>query len=194
MMLVGLTGPSGSRKTTVAKHLRDQHGFMKIHAGRPIKRAARMGFGLDKTHTAKKAKHQSTALLGGASPQSLMEGYGTITHQMAPKATAAHLHSRVMRRMALGKSVVVDGVRSPEEAAVIHKLGGQVWRVDGGHGPNPRLAMDQMQSAVESEHRLDSSALVNAQSSEVKKLARAKLRADVDGLVAKSMGSDFGHR
>jgi len=41
-MLIGITGPSGSQKTAVAKHLVKAHGFTRLHAGTPVKKAVRM--------------------------------------------------------------------------------------------------------------------------------------------------------
>jgi dephospho-CoA kinase len=96
-MLIGLVGPSGSHKTAVAKYLRKRHGFASVHAGEPVKRGFRAGFGLAKAHTAGAAKDNPTALLGGANARDVMEAAGAAIHSAAPWAT-----STVMRRRTSG--------------------------------------------------------------------------------------------
>jgi hypothetical protein len=176
-MLVGLTGPSGAKKTLAAKHLERRHGFVRLHAGEPVKAGVRDGFGLTKKETKGKGKDRPSGKLGGASPRAVMEAYGAGLHAVAPTATAMHLHRRVAKLLAAGKSVVVDGVRGEHEAAAIKKMGGQIWRLDNGKKPNDSLPMDQRQKAVKADATIDSS-------SGDKEL----IRANVDRQVAKLFG------
>lgn len=171
-MLLGLTGPSGSHKTVVARHLAKRHGFKRMHAGMPIKRGLRAGFGLDKAHTAGAAKDRPTMLLGGATPRAAMEAMGTGIHEVAPSATSAVMVQRIARRLGKGQHVVVDGIRSQEEAATLRKMGGKLIRVNNGGGINPRLPMDKRQADLKADHELDSSG------------SKKDLRAAADKLLA----------
>jgi hypothetical protein len=175
-MLVGLTGPSGSKKTIVSKHLADAHNFSRIHAGAPIKKGMRVGFGLTKAEMQGKAMERPNVKLGGQTPRTVSEAQAVSTHKLAPTATAQVIRKRAGARMAKGRDVVVDGVRSPHEAAMIRKMGGTIWRVDNGKGPDPRLPMDQMQEGIEADHTLDSSG------------RKRELKSQADDLVAKMLG------
>lgn len=154
-MIVGITGPSGARKTVVAKHLKRQHGFARIHAGEPVKRAIRKGFRLSKAQTAGEAKDKPTIKLGGTAPRAVMEVVGTGIHAVAPMATSMVMRKRIVKRLAKGKHVVIDGVRSEEEADIIHKMGGSIWRADNGKGINPDLPMDKRQATLSADHTID---------------------------------------
>jgi cytidylate kinase len=150
-MLIGLTGPSGSRKTAVVKRLEEAHGFTRIHAGRPVKDAVR-AFGLTKAQTDGDLRDTPTMLLGGAAPRNIMEAYGDGTHEAAPNATSVVLQQRIAEHMSQGKAVVVDGVRSPVEAATIKRLGGVIVRADKGTAPDPEKPMDRRQATVKAEY------------------------------------------
>jgi dephospho-CoA kinase len=172
-MLIGLTGPSGSHKTSIAKHLVKAHGFVRLHAGRPVKRAVQ-AFGLTKTHTDGKLKDNPTMLLGGAAPRDLMEAVGNAVHEAAPHATSMILQRRVQKRLAKGQAVVVDGVRSPVEAATLKRMGGVIVRADNGSVPDPEKPMDRRQATVASEYTIDTSG-----SKQQRKAAADRMIADL---------------
>jgi predicted kinase len=157
-MLVGFTGHSGSRKTVAAKHLEKTYGFDRIHAGDPIKKGLEKGFGLSRGQIRSKGKDTPAMELGGAEPRDALEAQGYGTAVAAPHATASHLHRRLARRLSKGKHVAVDGVRQEAEAQVIRRLGGQIWRMDNGKEPDPKLPMDKMQSSIIADRTIDSSA------------------------------------
>lgn len=171
-MLIGLTGPSGAHKTVVAKHLAKRHGFTRMHAGEPIKAGLRAGFGLSKVHTAGAAKDRPTMLLGGATPRAAMEAMGTGIHEVAPSATSAVMAQRIAEKLSKGQHVVVDGIRSAEEAATLRKMGGRLIRLNNGGGINQRLPMDVRQEKIKADHELDSSG------------SKKDLRAAADKLLA----------
>lgn len=156
-MIIGLVGPSGTKKTSVAKHLEEAHGFARIHAGAGVKRAAR-AFGLTKAQTRDKgAKDQPTMQLGGKPPRALMEAIGTAVEDAVPGAIPEMLHRRVAKRMAKGMSVVVDGVRSPRQAKVLKDMGGVMVRTDNGVSIDPSKTMDQRAAAIKTDYTLDTS-------------------------------------
>jgi dephospho-CoA kinase len=155
-MLVGLTGPSGSRKTQVAKHLQRAHGFTRIHAGAPAKAAIRAASGMTRKQV-RATKHSSTLMLGGADSRQLHEAVSAAMHSAAPELTSIQLLRRVAKLNAQGKNVVVDGVRSPVEAATLERVGGVVARVDNGKPIDPEKPMDRMQATVKSSYTIDTS-------------------------------------
>ena len=156
-MLIGITGHSGARKTDVCKHLCKAHGFTRLHAGAPVKKAVRTLAGLSKEQTEGKLRDTPTLRLGGAAPRDLMEAIGDATHSAAPNATSGVLQRRVQKRLAAGKSVVVDGVRSPVEAATIKRMGGHVVRADDGGLHDPGKPMDRRQAGVQADMSVDTS-------------------------------------
>jgi hypothetical protein len=156
-MIIGITGPSGSRKTSVVKHLARRHGFASLHAGQPVKKAMRVGFKLGRAHTSGNAKDHATQLLGGAVVRDAMEASGHGIHQAAPKATSVVLQRRVAKRAAAGRDVVVDGIRSPVEAAMVRRLGGVIVRADNGKDPDPNKPLDLMQATIKADQSVDTS-------------------------------------
>jgi dephospho-CoA kinase len=73
-MLLGICGPSGSHKSSLTRYLKSAYGFKRIHSGKPIKKAARQGFGLPKPLVAGKAKDMPTDRLGGCHSAGLNGG------------------------------------------------------------------------------------------------------------------------
>jgi hypothetical protein len=155
-MIVGLTGPSGSRKTQVAKHLERAHGFARIHAGAPVKAAIRAAAGMTRDQV-RSTKHSKTMMLGGADSRELHEAVSVAVHSTAPDLTAMKMGQRVAQLTAQGKHVVVDGVRSPVEAAMLQRMGGVVARADNGKPMDPEKPMDRMQATVKSSYTIDTS-------------------------------------
>jgi dephospho-CoA kinase len=156
-MIIGITGPSGSRKTSVVKHLAKRHGFARLHAGMPVKKGLRLGFELAPVHTSGKAKDNATQLLGGAVVRDAMEAAGSAIHDVAPKATSVVMQRRVMQRVAKGRDVVVDGLRSPVEAATLRRLGGVIVRADNGKEPDPSKPLDLRQAEIVADQSVDTS-------------------------------------
>jgi hypothetical protein len=156
-MIIGITGPSGSRKTSIVKHLAKRHGFARLHAGMPVKKGFRLGFGLSPEHTSGNAKDNPTHLLGGVITRDGMEAVGKAVHDVAPKATSVVMQRRVLQRVGQGRDVVVDGIRSPVEAATLRRLGGVIVRADNGKEPDPNKPLDQLQSTIVADQSVDTS-------------------------------------
>lgn len=154
-MLIGLVAPSGTGKSAVAKHLQKAHGFKRYHAGEPLKRAFRKGFGLSKAEVGgDKAIDDPARKLGGVEARTVMDAASDAVHRTAPKATAFALGAK-LDRAPRGRDVVVDGVRSSHEADAIRRRGGVIVRVRrDGHDPDPALAMDRLQAAVNADHTI----------------------------------------
>jgi len=67
------------------------------------------------------------------------------------------MRRRIQKRLSKGKSVVVDGVRSPVEAGTIKRLGGIMVRADNGTVPDQSKPMDIRQASVSTEYAIDAS-------------------------------------
>jgi predicted kinase len=183
-MLLGLMAPAGSGKSKVAKHLKRRYGFKRMHAGAPVKKAMRAGFGLDKSAVNGKGKERPNMALAGAKPRSVLEPVSDAIADHAPSATANALRPKLMRAINKGRHVVVDGVRQPAEAALIHKLGGKLVAIETGRMPDPEKPMDMRAAQLAPDHT------INARGG-TKKEKKAALGSAVDGLMNKMMG-DWG--
>lgn len=176
-MLIGVTGNSGSKKTGVTKYLRNAYGFARIHAGMPIKKAAAEGFGLPQAMVAGKAKDMETAILGGARPRDLMEAMSEAVARKAPMAISASMRRRIGKHAAAGRSVVVDGIRSPQQAQTIKELGGYVVRVDRGTSIDPKKPTDASAAMVKVDYTIST-----AGSKKDRKAACDKMLDDLRGM------------
>lgn len=176
-MLVGLTGPSGSFKTRVAKRLEKAHGFNRMHVADKLKDGFAEAHGLSKADMTKPGIERPNAKLGGASVRDTMEVTSDALHEIAPKATAMSIRKRAMPQLAKGKSVVFDGVRSPAEADQIRKMGGEIWRCDNGQKLDEKLPMNKRQAAVKEDKKIDTSG------------SKGDTRANVDTMMAKAIGA-----
>lgn len=158
-MLVGLVGPSGSMKTQVAKHLENMHGFERMHMGMPVKAAVRAMTGMTKEMMGRPGKDMPTMKLGGKTPRDMMEAVGMAMHQTSPDLTANQMESRIHQAMAQGKNnIVVDGIRSPREAAMMRRMGGMIVRCDNGmEMASMAMPMDRMQNDIQQNYTLDTS-------------------------------------
>lgn len=181
MTIIGVVAPSGSGKTVVSKHLEKRHGFARIHAGKPVKDAMRAAFpALTKNDVGGDDRiDEAHAAFGGVPTRTVSDAVSAAVHEAAPKATAIALGKRLDGLG--GKDVVVDGVRSPHEAAAIRKRGGKILRVTRGSGkPDPELAMDRMQDGVDHDFEIRRPAAKE-------KGGKKKLRAEVDKIVGELM-------
>ena len=85
--------------------------------------------------------------------------------------------------LAAGHSVVVDGVRSPEEAKTIMRMDGTMVRVDNGNAPDPEKPMDQMQAKIATKYSIDSRLRGDGSEKDRKKATRKHLQAAADRLL-----------
>jgi hypothetical protein len=177
-MLLGMMAPAGSGKSKAAKHLVKRYGFKRLHAGAPIKKALRAGFGLGRADTDGARKESANIKLGGASPRAVMEPVSEAIAEQAPAATAIALRPKLVRALSRGRDVVVDGVRQPKEAELIHKLGGKLVAIDTGKSPDPHKPMDLRQAELVADH------VVRAPG------GKKELRGALDGLMRKLMAAE----
>lgn len=126
-MLIGISGPAGAGKTTMANHLAKAHGFVRISLADPIRDMVRVLV----PDLRDLPKERNTPLLNDHSPRYAMQTLGT---EWGREIMGEDFWCQVWReRYAnLGPHrCVVDDVRYENEAAMIRGLGGRVIGITG---------------------------------------------------------------
>lgn len=130
-MIIGLTGRAFSGKDTVGAYLARAHNFSMLAFADPIRDALMAAFGLD--YRVFKPEHKETVIDWiGKSPRQLMQTLGTDWGRYMVKNTiwTDQMEQRIRRSLQAGDSdIVITDVRFWTEAALIARLGGQVWRI-----------------------------------------------------------------
>lgn len=126
-MPVGLMGPIGAGKTTVATML-EQAMFERRPFAGPLKAMLR-ALGLSLEHTDGALKDRPCELLCGQTPRRAMQTLGTEWGRdlVGPALWANAWRCAVEARPG---RVVADDLRFPNEAEMIRTLGGQVWLIE----------------------------------------------------------------
>jgi hypothetical protein len=140
--LIGLTGPAGSGKDTVAAHLCAEHGFVSYAFAGPLKRMLlQIGVDCDNRDT-KELPHP----VFGVSPRRMAQTLGTewmrdtICAEGWLKMAAKFIDdidSPLGRKMydlyvrgGLPQGVVITDVRFKNEDAFLHDRGGVLWHIE----------------------------------------------------------------
>lgn len=126
--LIALTGYAGSGKSTVAEYLESRHGYRRIRFADPLKDMLKAGFGLTDAHVNGALKGEVLPVLGGRTPREAMQTLGTewgrdIIH---PDLWILAWRARVE---ASDRGVVVEDLRFVNEANVVNRYGGEIWRI-----------------------------------------------------------------
>jgi len=130
--LIGLYSPApASGKTTVANLLIEHR---RVSFAAPLKHAVwtLLGeFGIPGFHFAYEDKEAIIPELG-VSARHMMQTLGTEWGRACihPDFWVMIARSKAQHIMNNGRSVVIDDVRFPNEAAMIRDLGGELWRID----------------------------------------------------------------
>ncbi len=149
--VLGLTGPAGAGKSTVARAVLDALGGGSIlHTGFALKAMLRSFYaaqGLTPDLIERKIdgdlKREPCALLGGRTPTVAQQTLGTEWGRdlIAPDLWLAAWDREARRRLAAGEVAVVnDSIRFENEAAAIRALGGRVIRLAGRRDPRVEVA------------------------------------------------------
>lgn len=160
------------------KQLVKQHGYHAMHIGDPVKKAAR-AFDLsqetDRRRTERRAdahaaQHEPTAGYARADQRSIGQTLAAFDRRSGRPEGSDDDRARQI-------SLVIDGVRTAEQAAAVRKIGAKIVRVDRGREPTPYLPSDMTQAQIVQDHILDSSGS--------KPERRAKIAAMFDDLEAR---------
>lgn len=128
--IIGLTGPAGAGKDTVAAGLTCMHGFHRIAFADPIRRGLQVMLGLD----AMSFEHPHKEIVIGAigkSPRQMMQTLGTewgrsLVH---PELWLLIARTNIEQSLASGRRVVISDVRFDNEANMLRDMGGQIWHI-----------------------------------------------------------------
>lgn len=129
--LIGLVGYQRAGKTTIARLLADQHRYVWTRFAGPLKEMLKC-LGLTDEHVDGVLKNEPCDLLGGKTPVQAMQLLGTEWgRQMIFSDLWLNVwEARVSDLLAQGYRVVVDDVRFVNESALVHSLGGELWKVN----------------------------------------------------------------
>ncbi len=140
-MIIGFAGRAGSGKTTAARMLEEEIGFVRLPFAAPLKAMA-AALGLTLRETAGDLKETPCTMLCGKTPRQFMQMLGTeFGREMigqdlwveAWKRSAARARHDAMSEQCTTRPdmhIVVDDVRFSNEVAAIEALGGVVVRID----------------------------------------------------------------
>lgn len=135
-VILGLSGPAGSGKTTTARHLVKRYGFYELSFATPIKNALNALFGWDYSKWEDREWKESPLVDRGdgirLSPRRLAQWLGTEAGRaIDPDIWVNYLfrtHERMLRSP--GARVVISDVRFDNEATAIRGIGGRVIHLD----------------------------------------------------------------
>lgn len=135
--LIGLYSPAPrSGKSTVAAYL-TEHGFYTVPFARPIKLMVRtfliqLGYGPSEIDHFLEAGKNDVIEGIRTTPRQLMQLLGTEWGRQCvhPQVWLMCWERATQQKLEAGIPVVVDDCRFPNEAALIRRLGGELWRIE----------------------------------------------------------------
>lgn len=132
-MLIALTGPAGCGKTTAARYLIERHDFVRVRFADPLKRMLG-ALGLSSEQIDGAEKESPCDLLCGQTSRWAQQYLGTEWgRECIDEGLWVH-HWRLACDEAVGRNIVVDDCRFPNEVSAIRDDGGFVIRIDGRGG------------------------------------------------------------
>jgi hypothetical protein len=134
-MLIGLCGPAGCGKNTVANYLQDRYGWMQLGFADPVYAAVSSVTGIPVARLRDRATKEQPIEWLGKSPRELLQTLGTEWGRdtISPDIwiTVAMRQVEASQRYLRGAGgVALTDVRFTNEAAAIKASGGQIWRVE----------------------------------------------------------------
>lgn len=148
-MIVGLCGPAGSGKTTIAKTLVENHGFIRKPFAGPLKRMIAAGFNIEPylLDGPREVKALPMSIFGGKTLREVMQTIGT---EWGRNLICEDLWANAWQTdIGIGYSYVADDLRFANEAAAVRNLGGYVIRLNrDGSGINSSHASEKLEGFV----------------------------------------------
>lgn len=142
MRVIGIMGPLGAGKSTVAKLLVEKHGVHRMRMAGPLKQMLkdlleRRGIPLAEVERMIEGdmKQDPSPKLSGRSPRWAMQSLGTEWARkcISPNFWVECIVDQIESIRAVDPDVVIviDDIRFPNEVKMIRDLGGEIWRVTG---------------------------------------------------------------
>ena len=125
-MIIGLTGRKGCGKSSVAKIFADRLGYEILSFASPIKDMLRV-LGLGEAELNDPTIKEIPLDEYGKTPRELMQILGT---EFGRERVSQNIWIRALeKKIHPDKNYVIDDVRFPNEAAMVHARGGKIVRV-----------------------------------------------------------------
>ncbi|WP_025040996.1 deoxynucleotide monophosphate kinase family protein [Nitrosospira briensis] len=133
MKIIGLSGPAGSGKGSVARALCETQGFVELAFADPIRAMVAAAFGLDDSYFTDRAKKEAVVIRIGKSPRELMQSAGDWLRELDPDMLLILLQPRLARILKSPPSlyitgIVISDVRKENEAHYIREMG-DLWHI-----------------------------------------------------------------
>ena len=139
--VVGLAGYTGAGKTAIVRALVARYGCEVVAFSDTIKEAAILIWDLSEAQAYR--EREAVDERYGLTPRYILQKLGSEVGRAVWPDTWIECTRRRMEflvDMEGASSILVDGVRFPNEVDAVHRWGGQVWRVDRpGTGPRVYL-------------------------------------------------------
>lgn len=137
MQLIGLTGPAGSGKDTVADYLRDRHGFAVMSFAHPVYLGVSAAFGIPIEQLQDRDFKEEEIPWIGKSPRQLLQLFGTefgrdlVAKDIWLRVAKSKLDeiSYICDQASVPCRVVISDVRFDNEAEWVRNLGGVIWHI-----------------------------------------------------------------
>lgn len=137
MSLIGLYGYKNSGKSTIAKCLSEEYGYIELSFAAPLKDIVSIIYGFDRdmlegdTNEKRKKKETIKDPIWGRTARSALQYVGTeVFRNHHDKDTWALICKRkIVEHLSKGDNIVVSDVRFPNEADMIRGLGGKLWKI-----------------------------------------------------------------
>lgn len=146
LKLIGLHGPAGCGKDTIAKFLCDTQEFRQIALAQPIRNGISAMFGLPVEYLTDRAlKEQPLDLLCGKTPRQIMQTLGTewgrnhICLDVWLKIAQREIdyqNSLVAANNLYLRGIVVSDIRFEGEAKWLRDQGGTIWHIRRPNNPH----------------------------------------------------------
>ena len=132
-MIIGLTGHLESGKSTLANSIKEHHtegGVLIMAFARPLKDMCRdyFGFSYEDLYTSEgKTKLNS---FWNITPREFMQRLGQgLRDAICPDVWVKLMEQRILEKKNTYRTIICDDIRHPNEAELIHKLGGVTVRI-----------------------------------------------------------------